>query len=106
MIRVPDIIQRLKDAYSTGQYAEIIKTLLPGLFQAAEDGKIVEAPSQTVYELEGIWCRICRANHYRIKKKLLGEDIFFSEETAKARENILREREREAAKAALQERKT
>lgn len=97
-----DIIQRLKDAYAENPAASL--KLLPELFQAADEGRIVEAPIQTVYELEGVWCRICRANHYRIKKKLLGEDIFFSEEAAKARENCLREREREAAEAALKER--
>jgi len=49
---MPDIIQRLKDAYSTGQYAEIIKTLLPELFQAADNRKIVALPCKvgdTVY---------------------------------------------------------
>jgi hypothetical protein len=44
MFLMPNIIQRLKDAYSTGQYAEIIKTLLPELFQAADEGKIVALP--------------------------------------------------------------
>ena len=39
-----NIIQRLKDAYTAGQYAEIIKTLLPKLFQQYEEGKIVKIP--------------------------------------------------------------
>lgn len=39
-----DIIQHLKDTYASGEYAEIIKTLLPELFKAADDGKIVVLP--------------------------------------------------------------
>ena len=93
-ILMPDIIQQIRDAYAEN-HAKALK-LLPELFQAADEGKIIEAPTQTVYELVGVWCRICRANHYRIKEKILGEDIFFSKAAAEARESTLKEREHEA----------
>lgn len=51
-----DIIQRLKDAYITGQYAEIIKTLLPELFQMYDDGLIQVLPCIKLYKtLYWIW---------------------------------------------------
>ncbi len=41
---MPDIIQRLRDATASKEYAKILYTLLPELFQAADEGKIVELP--------------------------------------------------------------
>ena len=49
---MPDIINRLKNAYSTGQYAEIIN-LLPELFQAADEGQIVALPCRVG---DIVWC--------------------------------------------------
>lgn len=92
---MPDIIQQIRDTYAENPAAAL--KLLPELLKAADEGKIIEAPTQTVYELEGVWCRICRANHYRIEEKILGEDIFFSKAAAEARESTLKEREHEAA---------
>ena len=51
---MPDIIQRLRDAYAENP-ASALK-LLPKLFQAADNGKIVELPCKrgdTVYRLCG-----------------------------------------------------
>ncbi len=44
MILMPDIIQRLKDAYAIGENADILHTLLPELFEATDEGKIIGLP--------------------------------------------------------------
>ena len=41
---MPDIIQKIRDAYAMGENADILHTLLPELFKAVDDGKIVELP--------------------------------------------------------------
>lgn len=49
---MPDIIQRLRDACTEGNYARIIRKLLPELFQAADEGKIIELPYRLPTEEE------------------------------------------------------
>ena len=48
-----DIIQRLKDAYTMGENADILHTLLPELFQAADEGKIIGLPCKEFYSKSG-----------------------------------------------------
>jgi hypothetical protein len=51
---MPDIIQQIRDTYATDKAAAL--NMLPELFQAAEDGKIVELPSIKLYKtLYWIW---------------------------------------------------
>lgn len=83
---MPDIIQRIRDAYADNQ-ATALK-LLPELFKAVDDGKIVESDG-TIYEIERLWCRICQKDHCRIVEK--SKDIYFTREAAVA---ALQEREK------------
>ena len=48
---MPDIIQRLKDAYSENPVKAL--ELLPELFQLADDGKIVVLPCKDFYTSQG-----------------------------------------------------
>ena len=58
---MPDIIQRLKDAYAEN-HAKALK-LLPELFQAADEGKIIVLPCKagdTVYINDDYWGNCCK----------------------------------------------
>lgn len=104
-----DIIQRLKDAYAMGENADILRTLLPELFQAADEENIVVLPCKARDKVWTNWCGypkeyvvmdiyICEYfTRYKVQTgatfepKDIGKTVFLT---------------REAAKAALKENKT
>ena len=81
---MPDlnIFQQLHDALSAGGTATVLK-LAAEIDQLHSNGEIIEARSETVYELEKIWCNMCQRYHCRIVEKKIGKDIFWSRQSAK-----------------------
>lgn len=82
-----DLIQRIRDAYAENP-ASVLK-LLPELFQAAYNGKIMEASPTKIYLIEGWYCRLCHKRHERIREIAVGKNVFLTREAA---EKALEER--------------
>lgn len=105
---MPDIIQRLKDATAGKEYALILYTLLPELFQAADEGKIVALPYKPGKEL--FWIDKNK-KPYEINKMYLVamfKEFFLGVKDLSLNEFVFADKTYEtweAAEAALKERK-
>lgn len=99
---MPDIIQRLKDAYEAGENAEILHTLLPELFQAVDEGKIVKIDEQFALAMGAGARAISQSRQGKYGMTYVWDVFGKSKETPycvaanmleKAAENALKERE-------------